>query len=101
MLLDVSEIDEVKQRANSRIDSVIELPAFLVCQSRGLDEFRRAVEVLLKEHRRFDAARVALQYRRTVLEIRHDVVGYLQIETEQIKLRELFVRPVDTIQARN
>src|ERR1041384_8621378 len=99
MLLDRSQINEVKQRSDSRINTVIELPAFLVCQPRGLDEFGSAIEVLLKEHRRFDAAWIALQYRRSLLQVRHDVIGDLQIEAEQIKLGELFVGPVNTIQA--
>ena len=101
MLFDRSEIDEVKQRTDSRIHSVVELAPFLIRQTRGLDEFRRAVEVLLKEHWRFDTAWIALQYRRPVLEVRHDVIRDLQIKGEQIKLREVFVGPVNTIQARN
>src|ERR1041384_5512162 len=101
MLFERSESDEVKQRANSRINAVVELSPFLICQSRGFDEFGRAVEILLKEHRRLDAAWIALQYRRPVLEIRHDVVGNMQIVTEQIKLGELFVGPVNTVQTRN
>src|SRR5262245_49832418 len=99
MLFDCSESDEVQQRCDGCIDAVVELPPFLVNQSCGLDEFGSAVEVLLEEHRRFDTPRIALQYGRTILEERHDVVGHLQIETEQIKLGEFLVGPVDAVQA--
>src|ERR1043165_1573987 len=100
MLFDRSEIHEVKQRTDRGINSVVELSSFLIRQSRGLDKLRRAVEVLLKKHRRLDAARISLQYRRTVLQERHDVVRDFQVITEQIKLREFFVGPVNTVQAR-
>src|SRR5215216_8212330 len=96
MLFDRSEIDEVKQRADGGINAIVELPSFLIRQPRGLDELRSAVEVLLEKHRRFDSAWISLQYRRPVLQVRHDVIGDLQVETQQIKLGEFFVGPVNT-----
>src|SRR5688572_32274627 len=91
MLFDVSEIDEVQQRTDRRVDEVVELPAFLVCKSPGLDKLRRAFEVLLKKHRRLDAARPPLKDGGPIFQVRHDVVRDLEIETEQIKLCKLFV----------
>src|SRR5690242_18798093 len=100
VLLDRAEIDEVQHRADGRVDAVIELAAFLVCQSHGLDEVGRALDVLLKKHRRVDAARPALQDRWSIFQKRHDVIGELQIETEQIEFSELLVGPVDAVEAR-
>src|SRR6185436_11135524 len=101
VLLDVAEIYEVQQRAERGVDKVVELPAFLVCESLGLDELRRALEILLEKHRRLDAAWVSLKDRGTIFEMRHDVVRDSQIKAEQIKLRELLVGPVDAIQTRD
>src|ERR1700752_2825020 len=101
MLFNGSEIDEMQQRCAGRVNAIVQLPAFLIREPRSLDEFGRAVEVLLKEHRRLDAAWIALQNRRPVLEKRHDAIGDVQIETEQVKLREFLVGPVDTVQTRN
>src|SRR5262245_841464 len=98
MLFDCPESDEVQNRGCGRIDAIVELPAFLVNQSCRLDEFGSAIEVLLEKHRRFDAARIALEYGRTILEERHDVVSDLQIETEKVKLREFFIGPIDSVQ---
>src|ERR1044071_8124930 len=100
-LLDGSESDEVKQRPDSGIDPVIQFPPFLVCKSGRLDKLWRAIEVLLKKHRRFNATRISLQNRRPVLQIRHDVIGNFQIVTEEIKLRELLVGPIDAVQTRH
>src|SRR6185503_6611913 len=83
MLFDRSESDEVQTRCSSRVNAVVQLTAFLIREPRSFDELRRAVEVLLKEHRRFDAARITLQNRRAVLKKRHDAIGDVQIETEQ------------------
>src|ERR1700752_561455 len=101
MLFDRSEIDEVKQRGGGGVDAVVQLAALLVYESRGLDEFRSAVEILLEKHRRLDAAWIALENRRPVLEKRHYAIGNVQVEAEQIKLRKFFVGPIDTVQARN
>src|SRR5687768_14966689 len=101
MLFDVSEIDEVQQRTDRRVDEVVELPAFLVCKSPGLDKLRRAFEVLLKKHRRLDAARPPLKDGGPIFQVRHDVVRDLEIKAEQVKLRELLVGPVDAIEARD
>src|SRR5215212_55727 len=101
MLFDGSESDEMKYRSDCRVNSVVEFPSFLVNQPRGFDELRRAVEVLLEEHRRLDATRIPLKDRGPVLQVRHDVVGDFQIITEQVEFRELLVGPVNTIQARN
>src|SRR4026207_232464 len=100
VLFDVAEINEVKEGTECGIDEVVELPAFLVCESLGLDKLRRAFEILLKEHRRLDPARVSLKDRRSIFQVRHDEVGNLEIEADQIKLGEFLVRPVDAIETR-
>src|SRR6185369_14195147 len=101
MLFDRSESHEVQHRCSGRVNAVIQLPAFLIREPRGLDEFGSAVEVLLEEHRRLDPAWIALQNRRPVLKKRHDEIGDAQIVTEQIKLSEFLVGPVNTVQAGN
>src|SRR5262245_42768308 len=101
MLFDGSEIDEVEKRCGGRIHTIVQLPPFLIRESRSLDKLRCAVEVLLKEHRRLDASWIALQNRRPVLQKRHQAIGNVQVVTKQIKLREFLVGPVNTVQARN
>src|SRR6202008_5184994 len=101
MRFDRSEIYKGQQGAGGGVDAIIKLPALLICKSRCLDECGGAVEVLLKKHRRFDAAWIALQNRRPFLEKGHVVIGGRQIVTDQIEFREFFVGPIDTVQTRN
>ena len=61
---------------------------------------RRSARVLLKEHRRFDAARISLQDRRPVLEEGHDERTDSQVVAKQIELGKFFRRPVDAIETR-
>src|SRR5262249_35362033 len=71
---------------------------FLIRQADSPDECRRALEVLLKEHRRLDAAWIALEDRRTVLQKWENVVTYAGVVTEQIEFRQFLVRPIDALE---
>src|SRR5829696_6335758 len=99
MLFDRSEINEVKQRCSCGINAVVELPAFLVRQSRGLYKGRRAIKVLLEKHRRLNATRITLQDGGPILKIGHNIICDSEIIAKQIKFGEFLVRPVDAIQA--
>src|SRR6266567_1693512 len=100
MLFDSTKIDEMQQRRGRGVDRVIQLSPFLVCQPRDFDESGRALQILLKEHRGVNAARPPLQYRRPVLQKRHDQPADMKVIAEQIKLSDLFVRPVNALEMR-
>ena len=99
MLLDRAKIYEVKQRADRCVNRIVHLAPFLIHEPQSLYECRRAFRVLLEKHRRFDAARITLQDRGTVLQIRHDEIADLQVIAEQIELCEFLIRPISSIQA--
>src|SRR5690242_14665526 len=98
MLFDRSEIHEMKEGTNRRVDGIVHLAPLLIYQLDCLDVRRRRARVLLKEHRRLDAARISLQDRRAVLQKRHEVRTDLQVITEQVELRKFFRGPVDAIE---
>src|ERR1044072_8029718 len=77
------------------------MPAFLIREPRCLDEFWRAFEVLLKEHRSLNAAWIALQNRGPILQVRHDVIRDFEVVTKQIEFREFLIGPVNAIETRH
>ena len=101
MLFNRSEVNEVQQGSRGRENGVVEFASFSVYQPGGLDERRRALQILLKKHRRINAARPTLQDRRPIFQIRHQVRADAQVITKQIKLGDLLVRPIDAFETGN
>src|SRR5438067_11077543 len=99
MLLDGAEIYKVQKRRHRRINRIIQFASFLINQADSFDESRRALGVLLKEHRRFNATRIALQDGRPILQERQNEGADFQVVTKQVELRQLFLGPVNPVEA--
>src|SRR5688500_20248479 len=97
MLFDGSQSYEVEERGGICINPVIKFTSLLVCESYGLNETRRALQILLKKHRRINAARPSLKYRRPLFHVRPLVATDFDVLTRQFKFGSLFIRPVDTV----
>ena len=98
MLFDRPQVHKMEQRPNRREDRVVEFATFLISQMRGLNERRRALQILLKKHWGFDPARVALKNRRPIFQIRHNAGTDAQVIAEQIELSDFFFGPIDAIE---
>src|SRR5438093_249168 len=97
MLFDRSQIYKMQQRTDRRINRIVQLAALLIRQAHSFDEWRRALQILLKEHRRINAARVTLQDSRPVLEEGKNVRREPEIITKEIELGDPLVGPINTI----
>jgi hypothetical protein len=89
----------VEQGSCGGVNGVVDLATFLVGQPGSLDECRSAFQVLLEKHWGIDSTRPALENRRTVFEEGHDARTHREVVTKQLKLRDLFVRPIDALEA--
>src|SRR5438105_13535632 len=97
MLLDGAEIYKVQKRRRRRINRIIQFASLLIDQANGFNESRRTLSVLLKEHRRFNATRIALQDGRPIFQERQNERTDFQVVTKQVELRQLFLRPITPV----
>src|SRR6267378_7452474 len=98
VLFNTSEVHEVQQRCGRRINRVVKFAALLICQSDCLDETGCAFKVLLKKHRRVDAARPALQDRGPIFQKRQYVWTDFEVVAQQFKLGDFFVGPINALE---
>src|SRR5688572_18988225 len=99
MLFDRAQVGEVQQRGCGGENAVIDFAPLLINESDGFDELGRAFKVLLKKHWRLDSARPSLKDCGTVLQVRQDEVADTQVVTEQLKLGDFLIGPVDSFEA--
>src|SRR3989449_8549490 len=97
MLFDRSQIYKMQQRTDRRINRIVQFAALLIRQAHSFDEWRRTLQILLKEHRRINAARVTLQDSRPVLEEGKNVRREPEVITKEIELGNLLRWPIDAI----
>src|SRR5207247_8717501 len=91
------QISKRQQQTDRRINRIVQFAALLIRQAHSFDEWRRALQILLKEHRRINAARVTLQDSRPVLEEGKNVRREPVVITKEIELGNLLVGPINTI----
>src|SRR6185295_7396504 len=99
VLFNTPQVYKVEQRCSSGVNGIVEFASLLIREPDCFDKSWRAFQVLLKEHRRFDAARPALQNRGPIFEKRQYVRADLKVVTQQFKFGDSFVGPVDAIKA--
>src|SRR5687767_9943858 len=98
MLLNRSEIYEMQQRSGSGENGVVEFATLPVGKPGCLDKRGSGFQILLEKHRGIYASRPALKYGRPVLEERHYVRTDLKVITKQLKFRNLFIGPIDSLE---
>ena len=98
MLLDGSQVSEMQERSDRRENGVVEFASFLICETRRLDEGGRALQILLKEHRRLNPARITLEDCRPALQKRHDERFRVKVVAQQFELRNFLAGPIDAIE---